>query len=76
MKILVETMYYVYLTPEEPRTEFETFTFVWEQDNKILVCPNGQRVPGMDDLEKVFKRIQGHFYGTSYYIQDLKQGLE
>jgi len=76
MKILVETMYYVYITPEEPRTEFETFTFTWDQTNNILTCPNGQRVSGVDDLEKVFKRIQGHFYGTSYYIKDMKQGFE
>ena len=76
MKIYVDTMYYVYMTEDQPRIEYETFIFNWDQENKLLICPNGQKVSGMDELEKVFNRIKGHFYGTSYYIKDLKPGVE
>lgn len=76
MRILVDTMYYVYMTEEEPRVEYETFEFNWDSQTGTLVCPNGQRVNNMFDMEKMFNRIKGHFAGTSYYIKDMKQGYE
>ena len=76
MDIYVDVVGNRYITTEQFEPIKQTFKFTWDTDRCLLYQCDNNWIIKVEDLDDVFKKIKGRFYGTSYKVVDISPGVE